>query len=69
MDPQIEFVNALLAKYRETIGDLLNENVILKTQLGIANLKLQEQALTAPVEAVKPTKKPKKAPDVADSEF
>jgi regulator of replication initiation timing len=68
MDPQIEFVNALLAKYRETIGDLLNENVILKTQLGIANAKLAEASLTSP-EAVKPTKKPKKATDVNDSDF
>lgn len=51
MDATTDFVNKLMANYQRTISDLMNQNIVLQTQLQVANERLaqhQQEALTQP---------------------
>ena len=54
MDTTTEFVNKLLANYHRSIADLINQNIILQTQLQVANERLANLEMPAT-----PKKKPR----------
>lgn len=42
IDPNIQFANQLMANYQSAMSDLLNKQIVLQTQLQIAQQKLIE---------------------------
>lgn len=42
MDATTDFVNKLMANYQRTLSDLMNQNLVLQTQLQVANERLAQ---------------------------